>query len=272
MQVVFTRRRPQASNPGWGFTLIELLVVIAVIALLAGMLAPALAKAKGRALRTVCVSQLKQLSLAWSMYTQDNNGRVPETYSFDPAGGLNSNVWVRGSMDDSPAYGPIESGRLDSTNVSTITTGKLFPYSQAAAIYHCPADHSTTRGTPRVRSYSINGWMGGRPLAGEEEYRLFLNESEIINPGPAQAFVLVDEHEASINDGWFALDMRGTRGFIDVPARRHDGTFTISFADGHVELWTLKDPRTRQWQGSPLGNNPVNVDWQRLQNAASSLR
>ncbi len=272
MHVVRSGRDPKRSEGVGAFTLIELLVVIAIIALLAGLLAPSLAKAKGRAQRTVCVSQLKQLSLAWTMYTQDNNGRLPETYSFDPTGGLNSNVWVRGSMDDSRAYGPIEAGKLDSTNLNTIITGTLYSYTQAPAVYHCPADRSAVRGIPRVRSYSINGWMGGRPLAGEDEYRLFLNESEIISPGPAQAFVFIDEHESSINDGWFAVDMRGNRGLIDVPARRHDNEFVLSFADGHVEAWKLKDSRTVQFQGTQLGNTPTNLDWERLKNAASSLR
>jgi prepilin-type processing-associated H-X9-DG protein len=174
-------------------------------------------------------------------------------------------------MDDSPTYGPIETGKLDSTNVNTIVTGKLYPYNQSAGIYRCPSDRSTTKGAPRVRSCSINGWMGGRPLAGEDDYRLFVRENDIINPGPSQAFVFIDENERSINDGWFALDMKGTRGFLDTPAVRHDKAFTLSFADGHVETWAAKDPRTIQWQSLPLGNNPVNLDWERLHNAASSL-
>jgi prepilin-type N-terminal cleavage/methylation domain-containing protein/prepilin-type processing-associated H-X9-DG protein len=254
------------------FTLIELLVVVAIIGILASMLSPTLAKAKGKAQRTVCLGQLKQLSLCWTMYAQDNNGRLPETYSFDPSGGLNTNTWVRGSMDDSPAYGQFEAGKLDSTNLNAIMNGKLFPYNQATAIYHCPSDRSATKGVPRVRSYSINGWMGGRPLAGEDEFRLFLNEGDIIRPGPSQAFVFIDEHEKSINDGWFAIDMRGDRGLIDAPAVRHDKAFTLSFADGHVEVWRLTDTRTIGWQALPIPNIPLNSDWDRLHNAASSLQ
>lgn len=272
MQDSAPRTRRAGAPLRHAFTLIELLVVVSIIVILAGLLSPALAKAKGKAYRTVCVSQLKQLSLCWAMYTQDYNGRLPECYSFDPAGGLNTNVWVRGSMDDSLAYGPVQAGKLDSTNVNTIVLGKLYPYNQSPAIYRCPADRSNTAGVPRVRSYSINGWMGGRPLAGEDEYRLFTKEDEIIRPGPSQAFVFIDEHEKSINDGWFAVDMRGDHGFIDVPSSRHDKAASLSFADGHVEVWTLKDPRTANWQGLPLSNNPLNTDWDRLRNAASSLK
>jgi prepilin-type processing-associated H-X9-DG protein len=251
---------------------VELLIVIAIIAILAGMLLPALAKAKGRANRAVCISQLKQLSISWALYALDSSGRLIETYSFDPLGDLNTNVWVRGSMDDSPAFGPVETGKLDSTNVDTIILGTLYPYNQSPGIYRCPADRSLTKGVPRVRSCSINGWVGGRPLAGEEEYRLFLTENDFISPGPSQTFVFIDEDEKSINDGWFAIDVRGNHGFIDVPARRHDNVYTLSFADGHVEAWKLQDARTIQWPSLPMANNPVNVDWDKLRKVASSLR
>lgn len=271
MHVGLSCRRQPGAAFSRGFTLIELLVVVAIIAILAGLLSPTLAKAKGKAKRTVCLSQFKQLALCWTMYVQDNNGKLPETYSFSANGTLNSNVWVRGSMDDSPSYGPIEAGKLDSTNINTIATGKLYPYNQSAGIYRCPSDRSNTKGTPRVRSVSINGWMGGRPLAGQDEFRLFVSENDIISPGPSQAFVFIDENERSLNDGWFAFDMRGARGFLDLPATRHENAFTLSFADGHVEVWTVKDPRTSQWQSVPIGNNPVNVDWERLRSAASSL-
>ncbi len=219
MEVVLLRKEVPRRVICGAFTLIELLVVVAIIGLLAGMLLPALAKAKSKAQRTVCLSQLKQLTLSWTLYSLDNDGRLAETYSFDSAGGLNTNVWVRGSMDDGPAYGPVEPGRLDSTNVNTIKLGKLYPYNQSPAIYHCPADRSATKGVPKVRSTSINGWMGGRPLAGQDEYRLFSTEADIINPGPSQAFVFIDEHEKSINDGWFAVDMRGNRGFCHARPR-----------------------------------------------------
>jgi prepilin-type N-terminal cleavage/methylation domain-containing protein/prepilin-type processing-associated H-X9-DG protein len=255
-----------------GFTLIELMIVVSIIVVLAGMLSPALAKAKGKAHRTVCLNQMKQLSLCWTMYAQDNNGRLTETYSFDPSGGLNTNTWVRGSMDDSPAYGPVEAGKSDSTNVNTIVQGKLFTYNQSVGLYRCPSDRSSTKGVPRVRSTSINGWMGGRPLAGQDEYRVFTKETDITSPGPSQTFVFIDEHEKSINDGWFAVDMRGNRGFIDAPASRHDRAFTLSFADGHVEVWKIQDARTIQWEALPISNNPLNADWDRLHMVSTSLQ
>jgi prepilin-type N-terminal cleavage/methylation domain-containing protein/prepilin-type processing-associated H-X9-DG protein len=260
-------RRPRAG----GFTLIELLVVIAIIAILAGLLLPALAKAKAKAQQTFCLSNARQLILCWRMYI-DDHGRLPDNYFFDADGTPSSSMWVRGSVDDHPAFGQHEPGALDSTNVNTIISGKLYPYNQSTGIYRCPSDKSLTEGVPRVRSYSMNGWMGGRPLAGQDHFRVFLKESDIVDPSPSRAWVMIDEHERSINDGWFAFDMSGNRGFIDVPASRHDRRFALAFADGHAEIWELRDPRTIHWETLPIPNSPPNPDWVRMQSSTTSLR
>jgi len=258
---LFMRRR--------GFTLIELLIVIAIIATLAGLLLPALAQAISKAHRTACMNQLRQLTLCWLMYSHDHE-RLPENYHFHPDGVINTNAWIRGSMDDNPAYGQVDPGVLDSTNLNAIAVGKLFPYHRSTAIYHCPSDRSATKGVLRVRSYSINGWIGGRPLAGQDQYRVFLKESDITEPSPSHAFVFIDEHEKSINDGWFAVDMKGVRGFLDAPAVRHGNTYPLSFADGHAEIWKINDTRTMRWNTLPIPHSPQNSDWDRLRSASSS--
>lgn len=254
-----------------GFTLVELLVVIAIIGILVSMFLPALSEAKGRAKRTSCMNNLRQLNLAWQMYANDHH-RLPESYYFTPGGEINRGAWILGSMDDSPIYGQVDEGVLDSTNKNTIVRGKLFAYNESVDIYRCPSDTSETGGVPRVRSYSINGWMGGRPLAGQDQYQVFLKLTDIANPSPSEAFVFIDEHERSINDGWFAVDMEGYRGFLDAPAVRHHGTYTLSFADNHVEIWKLNDPRTLNWKRLPISNRPLNPDWDRLRQATTSLR
>ena len=140
------------------FTLIELLTVSAIIAILASLLLPGLSKVKAQARQVSCLNHMKQLQLCWHMYANDNE-RLPENYYFDPTGQINPNAWIRGSMDDNPAYGRVDAGKLDSTNIQSIATGKLFPYNQSTGIYRCPTDRSATKGVSRVRSYSMNGLM-----------------------------------------------------------------------------------------------------------------
>jgi prepilin-type N-terminal cleavage/methylation domain-containing protein/prepilin-type processing-associated H-X9-DG protein len=255
------RHRQQA------FTIIELMVVIAIIAILAGLLLPALSRSKGKASQSVCINNFKQLTLAWKMYADENDGRLVTTYYFKD-GQVNTNAWVRGSMNDNTAIYPrVDAGVKDSGNPNGIMRGSLYPYSKSVDIYRCPMDKSE-----RVRSYSLNGWMGGSPVTGQTEFRVYERETEIVKPSPSSAWVFIDEHERSINDGWFAVDMRGNRGILDAPATRHGDSFALSFADGHAEVWKLMDGRTIRWNALPISNNPLNADWKRLSEASTSLK
>jgi prepilin-type N-terminal cleavage/methylation domain-containing protein/prepilin-type processing-associated H-X9-DG protein len=242
-----------------GFTLIELLVVIVIIALLAGLLLPVLSNAKSKAQGIYCLNNLKQLQLAWWMYADDNNDKLPEN-----RGGLTgslSNVpgqlgWVAGWLcfnggQDFPVYGE------DNTNVSLLVPGKfgsIGPYAKSHLIYKCPGDKTTVvlggRSYSRVRSVSMNEYMGS-PTYNQEsitliQERWFHKMTEIIDPGPSKAWVLVDEHEDSIDDGVFVRRLFSPDWILSLPASRHNAAGGLSFADGHAEIKKWLDPRTRK--------------------------
>jgi prepilin-type N-terminal cleavage/methylation domain-containing protein len=242
-------------SPRRAFTLIELLLVIAIIAILAALLMPALAAAQARGKRIVCLGNLKQTAASFQMYTADNDGKLAQNYPLDYLGTQGgSNSWVLGDMKVSS----------DSTNKTLIRQGKFFPYASQVALYRCPVDPSRTGDAPRVRSYSMNGWMGSRYMETfprTSDYRTFVRDSEVTAAGPARLWVIIDEHEASIDDAWFLVTMDDSKPFASFPATRHEGSYGLNFADGHAEFYKLSGTKGGLSGTDSSGNMS---DWQRL--------
>ena len=219
-----------------GFTLIELLVVIAIIAILAGLLLPVLGKAKQKGQGIFCISSMKQLTLAWMMYADDFQGKLPPN-----ANGTSARGWVDGWLD-------FTVNNRDNTNTLFLTQSKLGPYSQRnIGIYKCPADNYTckmfSQEMPRARSVSMNGFIeGGQykdPSGGATWYHAYYRYdkmSDIVNPPPTKLWVFVDEHPDSINDGWMITDVTNPNTWVDLPASYHNRACGFSFADGHAEI------------------------------------
>ena len=236
--------------------MIEMLVVIAIIAILASLLLPAISKAQARGKQTGCLNNLKQLALAAQLYAADHDGRLAENFPE----GQNSNVWVLGSM----------TGWNTATNDLLIRQGKLFPYASQLATYHCPSDVSQMRGFPRVRSYAMNSWMGSRYMESYSrpgEFRTFVRENEVVVAGGAALWVLADEHEASIDDGFFLVTMDDSRPFASFPATRHLKGYNLNFADGHAAGFKLRDPGTQSPQKQV---SPRNADWIELKQVTTT--
>jgi prepilin-type N-terminal cleavage/methylation domain-containing protein len=252
------------SNQDRGFTLVELLAVITTIAILAALLLPVLGKAKIKAQRANCQSNLHQLGLAWEMYHIDNNGRLVESYPVN-----NKNAWILGDMR-SPT---------EAENPDLIRQGKLFPYNANVALYRCPTDKGVEvdgRRLNTVRSYAMNSFMGARdpalgyiPRSADGYVMFFAKDSEIRRP--AETWVLLDEDERSINDGFFVTDPTA-RVWVDFPAisqHRHNYSFALNFADGHSEVWQHSDQRTRSLNSNQTEQSG-NLDLRRLAKATSA--
>lgn len=253
---------------GNAFTLIELLVVIAIIAVLAGMLLPALSKAKAKGQGIKCVSNDKQLALAWLIYGEEYDDRLPPNQHNASFTG-----WVRGLLD----YNPANTQNTDPTN---LTAALLGPFAGSAQVYKCPADRSQAGTLPRIRSLSMNlamnsysgntaQWNPWMSATTGVSYKVFQRAAEIGMMGAANAFVFMDEHPDSLNYGDFSIAIitpatLAQARLIDIPAAYHNNAASVAFADGHVESHRWTDPRTaqpiRNVTGLNVLNSPNNLD------------
>ena len=291
----FCVNKNHRSRTRSGFTLIELLVVIAIIAILAALLLPALSKAKMKGQGILCMSDTRQILLAWMQYAGDYNdllapndfysgGAAPVQAWFGPKKGQCN--WVGGGEDN-------RANNTEATNTIMLTAwAALGSYNPSAATYHCPADQSVVdKVGPRIRSVSMNSAIGSiwntaknppPPAKGDPVGKTWLtggwngggvNDSVWRTYGKlgsirksSDTWVILDENPFSINDPAFCVAMglpdadgnATSLQFVDIPASYHNGACGIAFADGHSEI--------HKWSGDAVkiiaagqGSNGINV-------------
>ena len=229
------------------FTLIELLVVIAIIAILVAMLLPSLVSAKRSAQRAGCLNNLRQLNIAWNLYSGDHAEAIPLNGYGTPDELAEQRLWVLGGAHlELPAF----------TNRAYLIDRRyasFAPYIGSAASYRCPSDRTRVeiggRQFPKVRSYALNVFMNGAVPDLRLHFgrgTLFAKAADVAAAGPSELLTFVDVAPGNICHSAFIVHNGPFTGlFYHLPSFSHGVRGALAFADGHVDTRRWVDPRTQ---------------------------
>ena len=242
-----------------GFTLIELLVVIAIIALLLALIIPALRGARELGQRAVCLSNLKQLTLAWTTYAVEYDGKIVDgsAFSMHTIGRLKLEGWVGQAFIPQPV---IDRAWLIAHNWK----GALWPYIGNVDFYRCPrgwADHTVTYTTVvsmngmNVEGTYVAAHKGSKiPECGKRVGSTVLKITrltDIVSPGAGQRAVFIDKGQFVLGNDFFSYYLNPMWNVASPPPKHHRDGVTLSMADGHTEYW--------KWKGRETTNIPLQL-------------
>ncbi len=238
-----------------GFTLIELLVVIAVIALLLAIFIPVTRAARERAQRAVCLSNLRQLALAWVAYADEHDGKLVNGSAFEEHG-VNERK-LDGWMGMAFCFPESRSALIEDPD-----KGPLWPYLADIDIYRCPAGrrgHAATYTTVvAANNHGVN--VEGTFLPGRSAWEnteltkfgrrvgdtalLLTRLTDILSPGAAQRAVFVDKGFTPAGNEFYVHYLRPLWKWFSPPSVHHADGMTLSMADGHAEYWKWRGRET----------------------------
>ena len=248
-----------AARTHRAFTLIELLVVIAIIAVLMGILMPALSRAREQGKRAVCLQNNRTLVMAWTLYCDEFNGKMPGAVAVDLGTALSKDKpsWVKKPAGTTPVDAPVED------QIRALEEGVLFPFVKNFKLFRCPVAKGH-----EMRSYSASHAMNGGSFDGgpvvKSRYKL---------KHPAQRIVFLDDFGEDWDAAW-AVPWSQAAWWNPIPARHGSGT-VVGMADGRSEWWAWRDGRTidlmTKWEWGSDNLNSIkhegNPDLVRVQRA-----
>jgi prepilin-type N-terminal cleavage/methylation domain-containing protein len=232
------------------FTILELLIVIAIISILAGLLLPALARAKSKAQQTACVSNLRQMGIAFQLYEDDSSDQFPSPGSAGVYGPQPEDwIWWQYGRDIQKSAIAKYVGRF------------------SAALFTCPMDRDAQTlqnqgnlpNDPYRYSYSLTSYdlvtPSGNGTPANPGMSTIITKARVVYPfkntqinNASAKIMLVEESRATINDSRWVPD-NATGG--NLITTRHNGKGDIIFADSHIE------PETPEFGRNPANSKPT---------------